>query len=43
MYRRALSLQPGLAEAVDGLAALGPPDPSDGSSLIRRLFRKGGS
>ena len=42
MYRRALCLQPGLAEASEGLAALDPPQPPDGSSLIKRLFRKSG-
>jgi tetratricopeptide (TPR) repeat protein len=42
MYRRALSLQPGLAEASEGLAALDPSqEPSEGGSLLKKLFRKG--
>jgi hypothetical protein len=43
MYRRALSLQPGMAEALEGLASLDPqPDQPEGSSLMKRLFGKGG-
>jgi hypothetical protein len=43
MYGRALALQPGLAEALEGLASLSPPErtPPEGASLMRRLFRKG--
>jgi predicted Ser/Thr protein kinase/tetratricopeptide (TPR) repeat protein len=40
MYGRALALQPGFAEAIDGLASLGPrePAPPESGSLMKKLF-----